>query len=1057
MNPSTEAARRERIEAVLALAAARLAADQRTPFAAFARACFQHLEAEDLAARSPEDLLGALLSGWQFGAERAPGTTRLRVISPSLAEHGWASRHTVIEAVNDDMPFLVDTITMELNRQGLSLQLIVHPVLVVQRDATGRLQSLRELGVDEHDTPGLRESWMHIEVDRLVDAAQRAELAAGLERVLEDVRAAVRDWQPMLQRLHEAIAELQPPPPTVPAAQAQECRAFLQWLADDHLTLLGYRRHDLAHEQGEDQLRLVPGSGLGVLRESGQAVSASFAAVPAQARAMARAPTPVLLVTRSNTRSTVHRPGYTDYVGVKRYNAAGEVIGEHRFVGLFTSTAYSARVEEIPLLRQKVAAVAQRAALPEGGHLAKALDHILATYPRDDLFQIGEDELLDAALGILAAGERQRLRLFLWRDPYERFVSCLVYVPREAYSTELRKKFQAILMAAFAGQRADFGVMLGDTLLARVHFSIRTTPGQVPPYDRHEIEAALAAAARRWDDELRDALVDEVGEGRGMALFKRWAAAFPQVYREIHRARAAVPDLLQGRRLDARAAAGRWRCTGRWAAARTAWASRSTGWAGRWCCRTACRCSSAWACVCSARTTSASIARAADGEGEQRARCTTSSCEAQVADELEPELLARLFEDTFAQVFRGEVENDDFNRLVLRAGLAAEDIVVLRAYAKYCKQIGFALTQATIEATLAAQPHIARMLVKLFRLRLHPTEHDDDAAASQVHAIEQALDRVSNLNEDRVLRQLLALVLATLRCNHWRTGVGHSGAAGPRRSFLSLKLDSAQVPGLPSPRPLCRDLRLLAALRRHPPARRQGGARRPALERPAGRLPHRGAGPGEGADGEEHRHRAGGQQGRLRAEEAAAGQRARGLSEGRRGLLPGLPARPARPDRQPGGRPGGAAAAGAPDGRRRPLPGGGGRQGHGHLLRPCQRHLGRIRPLAGRRLRLGRQRRLRPQGHGHHRARRVGKCQAPLPRAGRGHAEPATSRWSASATCRATCSATACCCRGTSGCWRPSTTAMSSSTPTRTRPPPLPSASGCSSCRARPGPTTTRS
>ena len=239
MNPSTEAARRERIDAVLALAAARLAADQRTPFAAFARACFQHLEAEDLAARSPEDLLGALLSGWQFGAERAPGTTRLRVISPSLAEHGWASRHTVIEAVNDDMPFLVDTLTMELNRQGLSLQLIVHPVLVVQRDARGRLQSLRELGADEHDTQGLRESWMHIEVDRLVDAAQRAELAAGLERVLEDVRASVRDWQPMLQRLHEAIAELEPPPPTVPAAQAEECRAFLQWLADDHLTLLG--------------------------------------------------------------------------------------------------------------------------------------------------------------------------------------------------------------------------------------------------------------------------------------------------------------------------------------------------------------------------------------------------------------------------------------------------------------------------------------------------------------------------------------------------------------------------------------------------------------------------------------------------------------------------------------------------------------------------------------------------------------------------------------------------------------------------------------------------
>ena len=270
MNSSTDTARRERIDAVLALAAPRLKDDQRAHVEAFARAYFHHLDADDLAARTPEDLLGALLSAWQFGAERQPGTTRLRVISPSLAEHGWASRHTVIEVVNDDMPFLVDTTTMEINRQGLSLQLIVHPVLVVQRDAKGSLRSLHELRADEADPQAQRESWMHVEVDRLVDPQQRAELAAGLERVLADVRAAVQDWRPMLDRLHDAITELELAPPTVPAALVAESRAFLQWLADEHLTLLGYRRHDLAHEQGEDLLRLVPGSGLGVLREAGR-------------------------------------------------------------------------------------------------------------------------------------------------------------------------------------------------------------------------------------------------------------------------------------------------------------------------------------------------------------------------------------------------------------------------------------------------------------------------------------------------------------------------------------------------------------------------------------------------------------------------------------------------------------------------------------------------------------------------------------------------------------------------------------------------------------------
>ena len=394
MNAPNEMLRQERIDAVLALAAPRLSALERPQVEAVARACVEHLDADDLAARSPEDLLGALLSLWQFAAERRPGAARLRVFSPTVAEQGWASRHTVIEVVNDDMPFLVDTLTMELNRQGLTLQLIVHPVLVVQRDAAGRLQSLRALHADD-DAGGLHESWMHVEVDRLVDPQQRAALAAGLEHVLGDVRAAVHDWQPMRQRLMEAVAELEQAPPTLPAALAAESRAFLQWLADDHMTLLGYRRHDLVVENGEDLLRLVPGSALGILREPRQEVSASFAAVPAQVRAMARSPVPTLLVTRSNTRSTVHRPGYSDYVGIKRYGPTGEVIGEHRFIGLFTSSAYSARVDEIPLLRDKVAAVARRAALPEGGHLAKALDHILATYPRDELFQVSADELYD--------------------------------------------------------------------------------------------------------------------------------------------------------------------------------------------------------------------------------------------------------------------------------------------------------------------------------------------------------------------------------------------------------------------------------------------------------------------------------------------------------------------------------------------------------------------------------------------------------------------------------------------------------------------------------------
>ena len=795
--------KRERTDLVLSLAAARLQPAQRPLVEAFGREYFRRLDAEDLLARTPEDLLGALLSHWQFGARRDPGHTLVRVLSPAVAENGWASRHTVIDVVNDDMPFLVDTTTMEINRQGLTLHLIVHPLFTVERDAQGQLLSIAPRS-EASDAPQARhESWMHIEVDRLVDPQQRAELAAGLERVLGDVRAAVEDFRPMKEQLGRVIAELERAPAALPAAQVQENLAFAQWLAEDHLILLGYRCQDLVREGGEDALRLVPGSGMGLLRGAGQEkLSASFSALPAQARAMAREPLPLVLITKSNTRSTVHRPGYMDYIGFKRFDADGRVLGEHRFIGLFTSTAYSARVAETPLLRGKVEAIAARAGLPPGGHLAKALHHVLETYPRDDLFQISDDDLFDTALGIVALGERQRLRLFVCRDPFDRFVSCLVYVPREAYSTDLRVKFQRILVSAYGGSGAEFDVELSAAILARIHFTVRTSPGQAALVDRKELEAKLAAAARRWDDELRDALIESVGEARGLELFKRWAAGFPLGYRERVSARAAVPDVLKVDSLTPASplALALYRPLGAEPGALGFKVYRLGG----------------------AVVLSDSLPMlehmgvrvlGEDNDGIAAAGGAAAADEVAISlhdfelratwsEEIEPEALARLFEDTFARVFTGDVENDDFNRLVLRAGLSSDEIVVLRAYAKYLRQIGFALSQAAIEATLVAHPRIARMLVGLFKLRFDPQSHDELGAAAQVNAIEKALEKVSNLQDDRVLRQLLALIQATLRTNFWCTGVGHSGAPGPRRSFLSFKLDSSKVPGLPEPRPL---------------------------------------------------------------------------------------------------------------------------------------------------------------------------------------------------------------------------------------------------------------
>ena len=785
------------IDPVVARAIAQAQSAEKALIEAFVREYYRQVDPEELGARSVEDLAGAALSHWQFGRTRGKSErtrARVRVLSPTTAEHGWASRHSVIEIVNDDMPFLVDSASMEINRQGLTLHLIVHPVIAVERDAAGHVRRLSS----RRDAPDLpRESWMHIEVDRLIDAAARQELAAGIERVLADVRAATADWQEMKARLRTAIEEVATRVPQAAKEEQQETRAFLEWLQNNHLLLLGYRQQDLTTHDGEDALKLVPGTGLGILRETGEEkVSGSFAALPLQARALARAATPIMLMTKANARATVHRPGYVDYIGIKRYDEAGNVVGEHRFLGLLTSAAYNERVAEIPLLRDKVKAIVNRAGLAPDSHLGKALVHILESYPRDELFAIGIDELYEIAMGILQLGERQRLRLFVRRDPFDRFVSCLVFVPRENYGTDLRRKFIDVLTAAYNGQSAEFDVLLTDAILARIHITVRTTPGQLPEVDRRDLEARLAQAARRWEDELRDALIDSEGEGRGAQLYKRWQRAFPAAYRERISARGAVSDILKMDALpDGAAAFALYQPLVQPAGVENALGFKVYR-AG------------------SPVVLSSSLPmlermgvlvlteHPAQVMPDSGAPVWIHDFELQAADALDIDIdtLRPLFEDAFARVMDGRIENDDFNRLVLRAQLAAEEIVVLRAYAKYMKQMGFALSQGAIEAALTSNPGVARQLVNLFRLRFDPARQaagSAEAVKAQLAAIHDALEKVGNLNDDRALRQILALMQATLRTNYWRRNDRNEP-----RSYLSFKFDPAKIPGLPEPKPM---------------------------------------------------------------------------------------------------------------------------------------------------------------------------------------------------------------------------------------------------------------
>jgi glutamate dehydrogenase len=786
MIAGTKTTESERLREVLALVEAKVARAERAVVEDFVRRYYGQVDPEDLAERRAADLYGAALSHWNFARRRAAGSANVRAFNPTQEEHGWQSTHTIVEIVNDDMPFLVDSVTMEANRHGLTLHLIVHPILPVARDPSGMLAGL-PAGVD-----AARESFIHLEVDRTPDPSALAALATDLERVLADVRAAVADWQPMKSKLHEIVAEIGRRPPPMPAPEVAESKAFIEWLASDHFTLLGYRCHDLVAVNGADALRIVPDSSLGILRQTGgRDVAASFAELPPEQRAYAHHPD-LLIITKANARSTVHRPGYLDYVGVKRFDEKGRVCGEHRFLGLYTSTAYSAKPAEIPLLRHRTENVIARAGVAPGSHAGKALRNILDTYPRDELLQTSEDELFATAMGILHLGERQRFRLFARRDPFGRFLSCLIFAPRETYTTELRQRWQAILTEAFNGTAAEFNVSLSESMLARIQITVRTTPGKVPAFDVRELEARLAAAARRWEDDLRDELIAAHGEAGGNALFRRFGAAFPAGYREDFSARAAVPDI--------------------------------TSMAG----------------LSDAQPLALSLYRPLEaGPGELRFKLFHRGRPVPLSDSLpmlermglrvldeQPHRIApadeppvwmhdfgmlaaagaeagiegvhAVFEDAFGRVFRGAVESDDFNRLVLAARLPADLIVVLRAYAKYLRQTGFPLSQAFIEATLAAHADIARMQVELFVLRFDPALADTgQKVIAKIQQIDDALDRVTNLSEDRVLRHFLMLILATTRTNFWRRD-----GEGRRRSFLSFKLDPAKMHWLPEPRPM---------------------------------------------------------------------------------------------------------------------------------------------------------------------------------------------------------------------------------------------------------------
>ncbi|GAA3131346.1 hypothetical protein GCM10020001_061880 [Nonomuraea salmonea] len=715
---------------------------------------------------------------------------------PTIEQNGWDPGHSVVEVVTDDMPFLVDSVAMELDRHDLGTHLVVHPQMRVRRDMTGRM-----LGRGQEDVTGqmLVESWIHMEIDRQSDPEVLKRLEAGLLKVLADVRHTVEDFAKMRALAVQTAEDLSMNPPPLEPAEVEDSLDLLRWLADGHFTFLGYREYRLEHTDEGEMLRALPGAALGILRDD-KAGSESFAALPPEVRAKAREKQ-LMIITKANSKATVHRANYLDYIGVKLFSPDGEVIGERRFLGLFTHVAYNESISRIPVLRRKLADVLDQAGLAPDSHDGKDLIEILETFPRDELFQTSIDQLLPIALGVLRLRERKQVKLFLRRDDYGRYISCLVYLPRDRYTTKVRLKMQEVLLKALGGTSLDYSAMIGESVLARLHVVIRGERGRqlpAPSVDVEELEARLAAITRSWEDDLASALTEMTSEEEAPTLIKRYASAFPEGYKADFPPKVAVVDL---RRLEELVEAGDGDKVG-------------------------INLYEPYDAVEGERRlkiykigSPISLSRAlpliqrlgvevvderpyeVDRDNDPRTKNAwiyDFGLRYTPADGVGRDEFKRLFQDGLNALWTGRVQADDFNALILSAGLTWEQVEILRAYAKYLRQAGSTFSQPYMEDVLKGNVRVARLLVRLFEAK-HDPRRGEDVRVDLVEALNEeilgALDEVASLDEDRILRAYLEMIQATLRTNYFQT------VDGVRKPYISLKFDPQAISVLPLPRP----------------------------------------------------------------------------------------------------------------------------------------------------------------------------------------------------------------------------------------------------------------
>ncbi|WP_285403147.1 NAD-glutamate dehydrogenase domain-containing protein [Luteibacter sp. ME-Dv--P-043b] len=782
----------------------------------FIQAFFERIAPADHALHAPDRWAALIADLLSFARERTPGKAKVRVYNPGLS-----GTRAVVEVVTDDMPFLVDTVSMVAATHA-DVHAIIHPVVPVLRSATGVLEAIGRGTTTE--------SIMRFEIDR-IDDTELDTLKAHVESALSDVRESVDDWRAMRGKMNEIADDLGRRSLPYTAEEVSEASDFLRWVADDHFTFMGYREYEVAPGQGDDVLKTVEGSGLGILRTAERSLAPRSLRTLVASELPRSGATDAIILTKTNARSPIHRAGYMDYIGVLKFDDAGRPVAEQRFLGLFSSNAYMAHPQHVPLVRDKCEAVMTRSGLKRDSHSGKALRHILDTLPREELFQCSTDELYALSTGLLELAQRTRTRLFIRRDSYGRFFSCLVFVPRDRFNTSVRERVENVLREAFHGEHVDSAVLMGEAALVRLHVVVRPRIGDHPVYDAARIEAQITAIARNWHDDLRDRLIEKTSEQEGIILANRYGKLLPAGYVDEVSPQVAAADV--------RALAG---LDGPDAISMSFYHPPHRPEELRF----------------KVYRSGSDIALSEvlpQLENLGLRVLTEHMYEVRVGDSLlyiqdfEVQPVGRLafdvaqvgtlFEDAFEQIWRGNAENDGFNRLVLGAKLGWRQVAVLRSYTKYLLQTGVAFSQAYMEDALNRYPAIAGLIVELFNARFDPRrEHLDGAERAtaeamlshemhtligedtlsahpglidtlvaslsrsrdeQVAGIEEAinalLDNVSSLDEDRILRSYLALVHATLRTSFFQSW------DGVFRPYISFKFDSHQVPDLPKPVP----------------------------------------------------------------------------------------------------------------------------------------------------------------------------------------------------------------------------------------------------------------